>query len=85
MCGYCTSSLEDLYLLVDTTGGTISRRECLIIIIHRTDTLYKIISDIYWNKSCSAIDRLPTSAKQSANYLSDKMSEFIALKYITYY
>ena len=31
-------SLVDLYLLVATTGGTISRREYLIINIHRADT-----------------------------------------------
>ena len=36
-------SLVDLYLLVSATCGTISRRECLIINIHRADIRYKII------------------------------------------
>ena len=31
----------------DTTGGTISRPEYLIINIHRTDIWYKIINDVY--------------------------------------
>ena len=72
VCVSWGSSLVDVYLLVATTDGTISRREYLIINIHRTDTRYKIISEIYWNKSRSATDSLRISAKQSANYLSDK-------------
>ena len=78
-------SLVDLYLLVTTTGGTISRREYLIINIHRTDTRYKIISEIYCKKSCSTTDSLRISTKKSANYRLDKISGFIALNCFTYY